>query len=268
MKGSFKLKEGYTCRMPASLKNYPYDANVRVVYDDCRCISVDQRTDETELATLIPEEFEILSPIVNWQYCNCRGVDFMMMGEYRILQASVPVRYTGQDGPVDGIYPLLILEDNVVPVLGGREEDGMPKTVCDISIDRHFGKEWFAAASQDCETVARVRFTEEEEFPAELMEKFNNNGPVNAFGNRCLPYPDKPGMAYHDYILYPQEMTVKKGFTGKGEITVCPPDAWYVQPYLCGMLYALDKLPKLGYENAWRAECVLRLCVSDSRVLK
>ena len=267
MRGTFKLEEGCTCRMPASLKHYPCDPNVRVVYDDCRCISVTQRTDDAALAALIPEEFEILSPVVYWQYCNCRGVDFMMMGEYRILQASVPVRYLGNGGPAEGVYPLMILENNAVPVLGGREEDGMPKSVCDISVDRHFGKEWFAAAAENCETVARVRFTEEEPLSPARVEALNRRGPVNAFGNRCLPYPDRPGLAYHDYILYPQESTVKRGFTGKGEISVCPPDAWYVQPYLASMLYPLSQLPKLGYENASRTECSLRLCVSDSRVL-
>ena len=268
MKGTFRLQEGYTCRMPVSLRNYPFNKDVRVYYEDCRCICADQKTDFEALAPLIPEEYEILAPVINWQYANCRGVDFMTQGEYRILQASVPVRFCGKEDTAEGIYPLVILEDNAMPVLGGREEDGMPKLVCDISLDRHMGDHWFAAAASDCETIVRLNFHEGAEWSREQVDAFNAHNVVAAFGNRCLPNVDRPGNAYQDHILYPQQCIVKRAYAGTGDFTAVPPAEWYVQPQFAGILYALAGLPNHGFENAAHIECALRLCVSDSRQLK
>ena len=268
MKGTFKLQDGYTGRMPVSLRNYPYNKDVRVFYSDCRTLSVDQKTDMEALAPLIPEEFEILSPTVSWQYTNCRGVDFLAQGEYRILQAAVPVRFCGQEDNVEGVFPLVILENNAVPVLGGREEDGMPKLVCDISLDRHVDKHWFAAAASDCETVARMHFHEEGEWTPEQVAAYNEHSTVAAFGFRCLPNVGGPGLALREFVLYPQQCIIKRVFSGTGECKVIPPEEWYIQPTLASTLYTLAGLPNLGFENAVRTECALRLCVSDSRVIR
>lgn len=268
MRGLFKPKEGYAHRMPVSLRQYPFDPDVRVVYDDCRVIMVNQKTDEKKLAELIPEEFELLEPVVVWQYTNCRGVDFMMNGEYRIFQASVPVKFIGGDEEYEGSYPLVIFEDNAVPVLGGREEDGMPKLVCEISLDRHFGNHWFAALANYCETIARIDFFEERELDAQEIAQLEPQCKVNAFGNRWLPALDSGNASYHDYILYPQEMRPRKAFAGQAKVDILPPSQWYIQPVFSSILGALAGLPNLGFSNALRIECETRLCVADSRIIK
>lgn len=268
MRGKFTFKDGYTYRMPVTLRNYPYNRDVRVFYSDCRAYFVDQKTDMEALAALIPDTFEILAPIVNWQYVNCRGVDFLANGEYRILQASVPVRFCGKEDTLEGIYPLVILEDNATPVLGGREEDGMPKLVCNISIDRHVGDHWFASAAAECETIARMNFRESGECTPEQIAAFNVRGSVAAFGNRCLPNVDKPGLAFQEYVLYPQECHASRMFSGTGEMGIVPPAAPYILPLFNSTLCALSTLPNLGFENALRMDCTLRLCVSDSRAIR
>lgn len=264
MRGTFAFRDGYTYRMPVTLRNYPFDHDVRVFYDDCRMFSFDQKTDAEALAPLIPREFEITAPVVNWTYTNCRGVDFMMGGEYRILQAAVPVRFLGKKDTADGLYPLLILENAAVPVLGGREEDGMPKVICDISLDRHMGSHWFAAAAQDCETIARMDFREGAEWTPEQVAEYSRGSKVAAFGNRCLPAVDRPGNVYQEYILYPQEVIAERIFSGTGEIRAIAPAEWYIQPYLFQSLYALAGLPNHGFENVTRMKCALRLCVGES----
>lgn len=268
MRGTFHFQEGYTYRMPVSIRNYPYNRDVRVYYDDCRAYSFDQKTDMEALAPLIPEEFEILAPVVNWQYVNCRSVDFMMNGEYRIIQASVPVRFCGSEDTEEGVYPLLILENAAVPVLGGREEDGMPKVVCDISLDRHSDKHWFAAASCDCETIARMNYHEGEEWTKEQVDAYNAKNKIAAFGNRCLPAVDRPGNIYQEYVLYPQQSIARRVFSGTGSLELIPPEEWYIQPYLFQALYMLSGLPNHGFENVIRMDCALRLCVSDSRPVR
>ena len=41
-----------------------------------------------KLLPLIPEDFELLEPKVNVQYANCREVDWMAGGDYRLIQAT------------------------------------------------------------------------------------------------------------------------------------------------------------------------------------
>jgi hypothetical protein len=266
MQGRFEFQEGFTYRMPVHFRGHPYQDNVRVVYHDCRAIMVEQKTDMAALAKYIPAEFEITAPVIQWSYYNCRGVDFMSNGEYRIFQASVPVRWREGDRP-EGSYPLIVFEDDGIPILGGREEDGIPKVLCDISIDRHYENHWFAAASLYCDTMLKADFWEEAELPAEIVQTVGE-ARTNAFGNRYLPKVGEAGAAYQDYVLYPQQILPEKAWTGRASVRVFVPDPWYKNPYMYGALAALGGLPAYGFQNAMRVQGKLRLCVSDSKKLK
>ena len=78
MKGKFVPQDGYSYRMPAHFCGWPYDGGNRVVYSDVYMMSVFQRTDPAALAAFVPSQFELLDGDVQWSYCNCRDVDFML----------------------------------------------------------------------------------------------------------------------------------------------------------------------------------------------
>ncbi len=255
--------------MPVHFVGYEYNPNVHVVCSDAHILSVEQITDMDALAEIIPEEFEILQARVLWSYCDLHGVDFLGNGEYRIFQAAVPVQWIGGGPEVQGIYPLIIYENNAIPILGGREEDGMPKVYCDISAPHHVGNHWWAAASYECETILKLNFREDDK-PQDIQPACDDGehaAKVINFGNRSIPRVGKGGMAFHDYIAYPQEYKVRRAFAGSADLTILPLDAWYKNPAMFRTLAALDSLPKLGFEHAMRQDGTITMYVSDSYVL-
>ncbi len=267
MRGKFVLKKGYTSQMPTHFFNMPYNKDNRVVYSDVLMISLMQETDLNILVNYVPPEFEVLDGDIQWGYFNCRGVDFMSNGEYRILQAAAHVRYGEGADAIEGWYPLAIFEDDPYPILGGREQDGMPKVFADISVPRHVDNHWFAAVSLYSETLFRVDFREEEEAAAEALKERQTQSRMNAFGFRQLPFADREGYAYKDFILYPQESHIEKLWLGTGKVTILPPDPWYKVANLSALVAGLATLPCKRFYGAVRAQTTLRLCVSDSRTL-
>lgn len=267
MRGRFIFREDYTYRMPVHFSGRPFNNENRVVYSDVLTLKTEQKTEMEALAAYVPSEFEILRPSVIWQYMNCRGVDFMANGEYKIFQAGVPVKYTGGGEAITGAYPLVIFEDDPVPILGGREEDGMPKVFCNISPERHYENHWFASASLYCETMLSFDFHETGEASAEELKAAQDVPLVNSFGYRCIPNVGRGGSATRGPVLYPQEMRPAKMWKGEGGVKVTVPDAWYKNPPMYSILTGLNELPNLGFTAAERTHGTVRLCVADSKAL-
>lgn len=251
--------------MPVHFQNAPVNHENRVIYSDCFQMSVEQKTEMEALTEFVPVEFKVLRPVVIWSFTNCRGVDFMAHGEYRIFQAAVPVRYT--DGNIEGVYPLVIWENNAYPILGGREEDGMPKVFCDIAPERHYDSHYFTAISLDCETMARFNFFEAEEAPDAEVAQANAASLINAFGYRSIPDVESGRPTWSELILYPQHYYPKKIWHGTGNVEVSAPDVWYRNPGMFRILNGLSGLPNLGFEHAERMLTSIKLCVTDSKSL-
>ena len=117
MKGKFEFKEGYSYHMPVHFRGTPAGEVTNPLYGDVFVLSADITTGMDALAEFVPKDFEILEPVVNVQYNDCRGVEWMSHGEYRILQFGVPVRYLGNDEGLTGLYPLVLWEDKAEPIL-------------------------------------------------------------------------------------------------------------------------------------------------------
>ena len=143
MKGQFKFEEDYVYKMPAHFGGEPFYP-VRTVYGDMTAISVSFETGAEDLARFIPEVFEITDPLVNVQYSNCRDVDWMSGGEYRLIQLSVPVRFCGE-GEGEGSILWSSGRTRPAPPIGEREEDSMPRS-SRYSLRGRVGNRWFTLA--------------------------------------------------------------------------------------------------------------------------
>ena len=267
MRGQFKFNDKFTYRMPVHFIGYPFNNSNRVFYSDVFGIMMSMETEMEALAQFVPEDFEILEARVDYGYTNCRGVDFMSNGEYRIFQAAVPVKYLGNDKGFTGVYPLIIWENNPWPIFGGREEDGMPKLYADISAERHRDDHWFAAVSFECNTFAKINFWDKEKAPKSVIEEGRKNCLVNNFGWRYIPNVDGPGATASQAVLYPQEMYPKSDmWFGVGKITINKLD-WVEHAGQFTIIDALADLPNKGFKNAMRMKAEIRLCVADSKPL-
>ncbi|TDY55355.1 acetoacetate decarboxylase [Aminivibrio pyruvatiphilus] len=265
MRGKFVLRDDSVYKMPVHFGGDPFTP-VRTVYGDMTGITVMFETDPEALLSILPEDFELLAPMVNVQFANAREVDWMTGGEYRLIQASSPVRYVGNAEGLEGEYVFVIWENKACPILGGREEDGMPKVYADIASERHYGDEWFTAASYESHTFLSLEFSRKEELGETEIGQLNARSKVNYFGWRYLPNLGKGGASLSHATLYPQEMTVKKGWKGEGRLLWTPPD-WWKHPLQARIISTLASLPVRKMAGGAMFKGVARLNVGDSRRL-
>ncbi len=265
MKGRFRIKDDLVYKMPVHFGGDPFYP-VRTVYGDMTCISISFETDEELLLDIIPEDFELLSPTVNIQFANCRDIDWMSGGEYRLIQAGAPVRYTGRGGPLEGEYVLVIWENKACPIIGGREEDGMPKIFADIAQERHSGDNWFTAASYESNTFLRLNFMKGRKLQENEIRQINEAPLTNNFGWRYIPELGRAGAALSHPTLYPQEMRVDKAWEGGGRVEWLKfePEMNMIQYRIISQM---SGLPILRYVRAVMLRGSSRLNVGDSKSL-
>lgn len=267
MKGRFEFKEGYSYHMPVHFRGMPAGKAVDPVYGDVFVLSADIATEMDALAQFVPKDFEILEPVVNVMYNNCRGVDWMSHGEYRLLQFGVPVRYLGNDEGLTGLYQLMLWEDKAEPILTGREDTGQPKMFADISIERRWEDHWFVRASYEGTTFLRLDFWDKEAVGAdEIAARNQATRRANAFGWRYIPNVSGGGATLSHAVLCPSEAHVDELWRGEAKITWMQYDLWenIIQaPIILG----LSSLPILGVGNAVRSRGRVVLINSEVRAL-
>ena len=174
MKGKFKFQDDYIYKMPAHFGGSPFYP-IRAVYGDMLGISVQYETDQDALLQYIPEDFELREPVVSVQYTNCRDVVWMSGGEYRLIQVSAPVKYLGNSDGLSGDYALVVWENKTCPIIGGREEDGVPKVFADIANERRVDNHWFTTASYESCTFLKIDFNQKDEVSSKDIEKLKAN---------------------------------------------------------------------------------------------
>ena len=265
MRGVFRFNEDYVYKMPVHFGGDPFYP-VRTAYGDMTTIGLSFQTEADGLAPLIPEDFEVLKPVVNVQYANCRDVQWMTGGEYRLVQASVPVGYEGNSEGLVGEYVLVIWENKTCPIIGGREEDGMPKIFADIASERRMDDRWFTSASYESNTFLSLEFLCQKKLGQKQIDEINKNPKINFFGWRYLPNLGKGGAALSHGTLYPQEMIVKEMWTGEGSLRWAPL-SYEQHPLQARIIASLAGLPVLRYLGGQMVKGTARLNVGDSRVL-
>jgi len=265
VRGKFTIQDDYVYKMPVHFGGspfYPYKA----IYEDMLGISIGYETDHELLLRYVPDVFELREPIVTVQYSNCRDVVWMSGGEYRLIQVTIPVLYTGQSEGLCGDYALVVWENKTCPILGGREEDGVPKVFADIARERHVEEHWFTAASYESRTFLDIDFTREAEASNETIEKLNAHGKINLFGWRYLPNLGKGGASLSQATLYPQEMHIKQAWSGVGNLRWTPLTQ-HLHPLQNHIIQSLADLPIRKYTEAMMIRCSASLNVGDSKIL-
>ena len=265
MRGKFKLRDDYVYKMPVHFGGYPFYP-VRTEYRDMLIIILKYETKPEALLQYIPEDFELQEPIVTIQFSNSRDVDWMSGGEYRLIQITAPVKYLGNPEGLCGDYALVIWENKTCPIIGGREEDGVPKLFADIASERHFGDHWFTAASYESCTFLTIDFQKRGELSQKDIGKINEHPKVNLFGWRYMPNLGKGGATLSHATLYPQEMAAKQVWIGEGSVqwTQLTPAQHPSQSHI---IKALAELPLVKYTDAMMMKCAARLNVGDSKIL-
>jgi acetoacetate decarboxylase len=240
-------EDRFTRRMPAHFRKWVPAGGI-CPYDDCTTLEISYLTDGKKLRDYVPEEFSITRPRVMIMYEKCSGVQWMGGSEYSLATASVPVTYRETTEPISGVYHLVLWEDKTEPILGGREEAGMPKIFADIPEYRRRGTElsWNLShggrtfLEMDC-TIGRACS------PAELAGLNADNGRVVQFGWRYIPKVGPyPGPALSEATYYPVDNAFTSASVCSGTIKWIVPKP-LDHPTQYDIIAALADLPVREY---------------------
>ena len=104
------------------------------VYSKVENLILQFKTDRDAVLALVPECYQIgAEPMVTVTFGDYDGVDFMSGGGYRTATFGVSAGFEGDEDHVGGQYIFVMFEDKTIPIIGGREQLGVPKVFADIS---------------------------------------------------------------------------------------------------------------------------------------
>ena len=121
-------------RMPLIMGPLWKGENPRFFYSQTEAVALQYLTDSDAIASLLPNCYKPgKEPLVTVLFGYNNGLDFMAGGGYRLAAVQISARFDGEKDHVEGDYILVMFEDQTWPIIGGREDLGVPKLYADIS---------------------------------------------------------------------------------------------------------------------------------------
>ena len=264
----FKLEDNKCYMMPAHFGGHVFDPDQVLYYRDTVSLLFSYTTDGERLAGYLPEGFELTKPQLNVSYSQNRQIDWMAGSGYNLIQIGVPARFHGRRDRVDGEFALVVWESKTIPILGGREQTGMPKIYADIEDLRSYQQKTFTTASYEGNTFLRLEMTESQPVEGEQLAQMKAlSADLKPFGWRYIPKVGGPGAELSQPILYPQSFEVNSGWVGGGSVqwTQLTPEQNSSQWYI---IKALAELPMIEMAPVIMAKGALMLKPVQARVLE
>ena len=226
--------------MPAHFGGAPLSA---WTYAEVTTVGVSYRTDGDALSAYVPQCFEITEPVLEIGYALNRGVEWMAGAGYNLVAVNVPVRYRHEAQTLTGSFALVVWESNATPILGGREQTGIPKIFADVADLQLLGDRMVGHVSFDGSTFLRVDARKTGELAAgELAELNQQQRQMNWFGWRYIPRVGGPGAALSHPTLYPIEYTFNAAWRADATVDWTLLD-WEQNPTQAHIIAALGRLP-------------------------
>ena len=122
----FRPQDDFTYLMPVHFGGGKFDPGT-LVTQKATGLAVSYETERDLLENYIPEGFELLAPEVQVAFNKFTEINWMHGGQYNLINVSAPVRFHGKKDELDGAYTLVVWENKTAPILGGREQTGIPK---------------------------------------------------------------------------------------------------------------------------------------------
>lgn len=263
----FKFDDNKCYAMPAHFGGYDY-VPTGTCYRDVVSITCTYRTDGDRLADYLPEPFEPIRPELSVTYSQCRECEWMMGSGYNLVEVCAPARFNGRRDRIEGDFALVVWENRTAPILGGREETGIPKIYADIEDLHIFQQNYFTNASYEGNTFLRLELTGVQPVTEQQLAAMKAPRDDRAlFGWRYIPNVGGPGAALSQPILYPQAGELSSAWTGTGTVqwTQLRPEQ---NPTQWHIIKALAELPIIEMSPAVMTKAVAILKSMQARVLE
>jgi acetoacetate decarboxylase len=130
-----KLDDNKYYRMPFIMgPAFDRDNIPKILYPKIETLAMQYKSDPEAIASLLPECYQpAKEPVVTVYFGYNSGLEFMGGGQYRIATVQVSALFKGDKDNVEGDYILVMFENDTFPIIGGREDLGVPKIYADIS---------------------------------------------------------------------------------------------------------------------------------------
>ncbi len=240
----FRFSPDTSYLMPAHFGGSPLSS---WTYADVTTVGISYRTDREALSRYVPECFEITEPVVEIGYAMNRGVEWMAGGGYNLVAVNVPVLYRHGSDSIAGSYALVVWESKATPILGGREQTGIPKIFADVADLHRLGDRMFGNVSFEGWTFLRIDACNTNALSADELRDVNRQmGKLNWFGWRYIPNTGRPGAALNHPTLYPIEYAYTAGWRAEGTVD-WDLLTWEQNPTQAHIIEALGRLPVEAY---------------------
>jgi acetoacetate decarboxylase len=255
--------------MPAHFGGSDYGGpGSALYYRDCVGLSYTYTTEGELLANYLPEGFELIRPELIVAYQQCRDIDWMAGGSYNLIAIGVPARFNGKRDRLEGLFALVIWENKAAPIIGGREQNGMPKIYADIEDLGMEQQNHFTNASYEGNIFLHLEMVGaqpvDEQRLAELKARQANS---NDFGWRYIPKVNGPGAEFSQPILYPRSAEIDCAWKGSGTVEWTKL-SWEQNPTQWHIIKALAELPMIEMAPVIMTKGVSILKPTQGRVLE
>jgi acetoacetate decarboxylase len=263
----FKFEDHKCYHMPAHFGGWDYSP-VGTVYRDMVQISYTYTTDGNRLADYLPEGFALLRPELYLTYSQSREVEWLAGSAYNLIEVSAPVRVQGNQDREEGYFALVVWENKTAPILGGREETGIPKIYADIEDLHKIKQNYFTNASFEGNTFLRLEMHEAQPMDAPKLAKMKAS-PIEKvlFGWRYIPKIGGPGADLSQPTFYAQSLEVDNAWIGQGAVQWTQLK-WEQNPSQWHIIKALAELPIIELTPPMMLKGVATLKSMQARVLK
>lgn len=263
----FKLEDDLTYLMPAHFGGNKFDPDA-IFTQKAIAILISYETDEKLLKNYIPDGFELRSPEIQVTFSKFTEISWMLGGHYNLIDVSAPVRFNGKKDELEGKYSLVVWENKTAPILGGREQTGIPKIFADIE-DLHILKPHYTTtASYDGNTFLNMYFEATGELTGDEFEYIKAmSSSSNTIGWRYIPKVGAPGAELSQFILYPQGMEMEKVQVGNGSLKWTELDPMQNAPQF-HIINSLAALPIKKVTGALLSEGTATLRAFGARVIE
>lgn len=129
-----KLDPSKYYRMPLAMGPVFDRKQLKLAYPQVEVLAFQYLTDPDALADLLPDCYRPgKEPLVTVIFSNNNGLSFMAGGGYRLATVQLSAHFDGKQDHLEGDYIVVMFEDKTMPIIGGREDLGIPKLFADIS---------------------------------------------------------------------------------------------------------------------------------------
>ena len=264
----FKFEDNKCYQMPAHFGGYIYDPGQELYYHDAISLNYTYSTDGDRLADYLPEGFELIRPELNVSYNQLREIDWMAGSSYNLIDIGVPARFNGRRDRMEGTFNLVTWENKTEPILGGREQTGVPKIYADIEDLHKIQQNYFTNASFEGNTFLHLEMIGVQPVEGlELAQMKTLLADRKLFGWRYIPKVGGPGAELSQPILYPQRCELNRAWRGRGTVQWTQlkpqqnPTQWHI-------IQALAELPMIEPAPVTMLKAVVILKPAQARVLE